>query len=383
MKIAFATTLNLNASTTVGRIIPLAQELAKYHTIHLIHLGDSRAPAPLTSHTVGQEPFTRTTSGKQRLHGISLVIALKMIALRTALALQQIRPDVIIIAKPLPHNTVGVALYHLFHRRVKIILDVDDFELTANHLTSLVQRAAIHWAERKAAKLARSIFVATPFLSDHFSQLTNSQKTPTLVPTGLDATLLNKLSQLPPATEPSLLYLGSLSTSSGHRVDLVPEIVKKVHQHYPAATLTIAGHGDDETVLRTAFEQAKLNTAVRWVGRFSYQDVPPLLANASIVIDPIDSSITQRAKSSFRIVVAAAAGRAVITSDIGIRPQLLPAELHARFFAQPANPQDYAAKIIERLQNPLTQTEQLSLKKHAAAFSWTELAKHYIKALTL
>lgn len=383
MKIAFCTTLNLNASTLVGRILPLARELSTEHVVHIIHLGESSTDSQLNLHSVGQEPFSRAPGGKKRLSGLSLIMALKMIALRTALALQQIRPDIIVIAKPLPHNTLGVALYHFFHRSIKIFLDVDDFELTANQLTSLAQRAAIHWSERKAAKLAEHIFVATPFLSDHFSQLTNNQKVPTLVPTGLDATLFNKLSAVSPATEPSLLYLGSLSTGSGHRVDLLPEIFKHVRQHYPAANLTIAGHGDDETALRTAFEQAGLTASVRWTGRFSPTQVPELMVNASLVIDPIDTGITQRAKSSFRTLVAAAAGRPLVTSNVGIRPKLLPAELHDRFFAEAANSQDYATKIIELLQNPLTENEQTNLKKHAAQFSWTKLAKPYIKTLSI
>lgn len=382
MKIVFCTTLNLNASTLVGRILPLARELSREHTTHVIHLGTSATQDRLKLHSVGNEPFHRSPTGKKRLRGLSLIIALKTIAMRTALTLQHIQPDIIIIAKPLPHNTLGVALYHFWHRRIKIILDVDDFELTANHLSSLAQRAAVHWSERKAAKLAYHIFVATPFLGDHFSRLTNNQKTPTLIPTGLDPALLTKLSQLPPPAEPSLLYLGSLSARSGHRVDLLPDILALIQARYPSATLTIAGHGDDESALRQALKQRGLNQHVRWLTPFNLSDVPRLVSAASILIDPIDASITQRAKSSFRTLVAGAAGRPVITSDVGIRPQLLPAGLHTRFFAEPANSRDYAIKTLNLLQNPLTETEQVSLKKHATAFSWTELARQYITVLT-
>lgn len=381
MKVAICTTLNPGSSTLVGRILPLAHELSKKHTIHVIHLGDSTTQPPLTLHRVGVEPFSRTTHGKQRRRGLALVVALTMIAVRTAVALKRIRPDIIIISKPLPHNTLGVVLYRFFHPRIKIILDVDDFELTANHLTTLAQRAAIHWSERKSSALASQIVVATPFLSDHFTQLTGGKKQPLLIPTGLDSVLITQLASVPIPTTPTLLYLGSLSVNSGHRVDMLPKILKAVHAEYPAATLTIAGHGDDETALRAAFDQAGLNSAVRWSGRFSYQKVLSLITNARIIVDPIDSSITQRAKSSFRTLVAAAAGRPVVTSNVGIHPQLLPSELQDRFFAEPANATDYARKIIAVLQNPLTETEQNTLKKHATHYSWTELAKQYITVL--
>lgn len=383
MKIAFCTTLNLNASTLVGRILPLAHELSKKHTVHLIHLGESTNDQQPFFHTVGREPFTRTPHGKKRLRGLFLIIALKMIALRTAFTLQRIRPDVIVIAKPLPHNTLGVSLYHFFHRSVKIILDADDFELTANQLTSLAQRAAIHWSERQAAKLSQVIIAASWFIQDHFQQLTNGNKPVTLIPTGLAPALLADLSQLSPPSDQHLLYFGSLSIGSGHRIDLLPEIFKRVHQQYPAAVLTIAGHGDNETELRAAFAAGGLGALIRWTGRFSLADVPELVAQAQIVLDPIDTSITQRAKSSFRVLVAAAAGRPVVTSNIGIRPQFLPLELHERFFAAADNPEDYAEKSIELIKNPLSADNQNTLKKHAAQFSWTKLAHTYITALTL
>lgn len=383
MTIAFCTTLRLDAATLAGRILPLSRQLAKQYEVHIIHLGTSQPDAVLHFHSAGPEPFTRTTHGKERHRGLKLLTTFIRIAIQTAAHLQRIRPDVIVIAKPLPHNTGGVTLYRLAHRRSKIILDADDFELTANQLTSLLQRSAVHWSERQAATLAHAIIVATPFLQDHFQQLTSGRKPVHLIPTGLDPELFAKLSSRPPPAAPRLLYLGSLSAGSGHRVDLLPSILALVRKYNPAATLTIAGFGDDENALRTALAQTGLNRAVRWVGRFTNQDVAGLVVDASLIIDPIDASITQRAKSSFRTLVAAAAGRPVVTSNVGIRPQLLPPDLHDRFFANAADPTDYAAKISHLLTHPLTVTEQTTLQKHAVTFSWTELARQYITVLTV
>ena len=134
---------------------------------------------------IGSNPFQRTVHGKKRNSGFSLIWTMKINALRAAWQLVKIKPDVIIIAKPLPENTFAVVLAKPFLRTTKILLDVDDFELQANQLTSLFQRAAIHWSERVASKMASHIIVATPFLGDHMQLLAGSKKPVTLIPTGL------------------------------------------------------------------------------------------------------------------------------------------------------------------------------------------------------
>jgi len=377
MKIAFATPLAATASTILGRTIPVAKELAAVgHDVHVLVLSGATQPtiSDLTFHTIGNEPFIRTAAGKQRLSGLRLVSNMLGSAWRMAWHLRKLQPDVVILVKTLPTSVTGVWLWRLLGGRGRIILDMDDFELAANHLSSILQRAFVHLAERRAIALADSIVVATPFLLDHAKQLAKPDQKVTLIPTGLSTVDATDVT----GDRLQLVYLGSISLKSGHRVTLLPDILAKVRKHYPGLLLIMAGDGDDVQMLKNAFAKLNLETAVRWVGRFDANHITSLLSTKTIIIDPVDSSIEARAKSSYRVAVATSLGLAVVTSNIGIRPTLLPESLHDRLFALPDDSQDYAKKIVNLCDTPLTDLEQLSLRNHSEQFTWEKLARQYI-----
>lgn len=368
MKIAFATTLSPQGSTNIGRVFPLASELEKLgHECHVLLLNETTAEK---HHVVGQEPFTRTAAGKKRLGPVGLVFNQLQIAIKTAATLRRLRPDVVVVIKSLPANTLGV---WLGKGQAKVILDVDDFELMSNQLSSFLQRAAIHWAERTGAKIAQAITAATPFLSDHFKQLTRNQKPVHVIPTGL-----NKAGEVNPGTQNNVIaYIGSVSVKSGHRVDMLPEILQQVREVVPDCKLVVAGDGDDVEILKKKFSELNLTDAVEWAGRFNAQKISELLAKTSLLVDPVDSSIANRAKSSYRVALATLYGMPVVTSNVGIRPMLLPENLWSKFFAEPGNATGYAQKIVSLLQSKLSNEEKASMQQHADQFTWGALASAY------
>jgi len=392
MKIAFVTTLGLDGSTIIGRVLPLAEQLAKNHDVSvLVHKSNDKIPdSPATAGSrrggekfqiliTGKDPFKRSPSGKRRATGLALIFRLKLNAFQTALKLVQLKPDTIIIVKPLPENVLAVALATLIIKPNQIILDVDDFELTANVLSSLTQRAAIHASERLGARLANHIITATPFLSDHFEQLTQGRKKITMIPTGVET----PSSSLPDKGGLGwvLAYAGSLSLSSGHKVDMLPAILKEVHSQFPDVLLHIFGTGDDEDALKEKFAALNLTDAVHWHGRFNTLNLPSQLTNETILLDPIDSGISNRAKSSFRVTLAVLLGMPVVTSDIGLRPYLIPPTLHTRFFAKPSTTADYVNKIVDLIQNPITDEAKRTMRIHGQKFTWETLGLKYEKII--
>lgn len=387
MRIAFATTQTVTGSTVAGRIMPLAEQLSKKHEIHALVLESPQAPPVIDGisyHFVGREPFTRSESGKKRYKGWRLLAAMGNTAIKTCSVLTRIKPDVVVIVKSLPSNVAGVYLWRLISgRRSLIVLDVDDFELTANQLSSLVQRAAVHGAERIAAGISGKIIAATPFLADHFTQLTQQSDNIRLIPTGLTLTSeLEECAKESP-TQPTIAYLGTVSVGSGHRVDMLPEMLDRLREAMPGIKLKIIGAGDDVTSLREEFARRHVDDAVSWHGRFTLAELPSLIKDVSLFVDPIDSSITQRAKSSFRVALAAALGRPVVTSDVGIRPALLPASIHSRLFAKPSDPADYANKCQQLLSNPFTDQERQAMRSAASRFTWERLADDYSCSITV
>lgn len=378
MKILFATTQTLRGSTVLGRILPLAQELKKQHEIHLLVLEDKEVQTPADIHIrhVGQEPFTRTPHGKIRLSGLSLIWHQITAICRTAGTIWEIRPDVIVIVKPLPANTFGVWLGNLFHTPKKIILDVDDFELTANHLSSIWQRAVVHASERTGASLANAITVASPFLEDHMRQL--AQTTPViLLPTGLSLSVTNLQSE----PQPRLAYIGSISTGSGHMVDMLPEILQTLHPAYPSLRLHMVGDGDDVEKLKGEFQNKGVAEQVVWHGRFSPATVTKHLTAHTILIDPINDAVVNRAKSSSRTTLALALSLPIVTSNIGIRSLMIPEDMHKRFFAAPGNAKEYSQRIEQILKQPLNSQEQDLLKTSSRRYTWDVLSKEFLNLL--
>lgn len=381
MKIAFITSQSANGSTVAGRIMPLAGQLAVRHKVYVIGHGQP-PPGPLAIvwHNAGPDPFSRLPTGKIRLKGWRLAYRMLHNARTAALALKKISPDILIISKPLPEGVTAAWLGRFWFAPKKIILDVDDFELTANTLASLVERAAVHASERIGAHVAQTIVTASPFLSDHMRQLTQDKKSVTMIPTGLTGP--------PEAPEPAVVgapvitFIGSLSIHSGHRVDLLPDILLTVLRTFPATTLRLIGSGDDAAALRSRFQELGLTGHVIWhAGRFSAGDATRLLAGTAVLLDPIDSSITNRAKSSYRLMLALWYGLPIVTSNVGIRSIVLPADFHGRSFARPGDAFDYAQKIIDCLKTPLSKAEQAQLLSRAQEYSWTRLAAEYEKLL--
>lgn len=375
MKIAFVTTQSAEQSTLVGRVLPLASELSKKgNEVHvLLHESKNSDLSGIKTHIVGQNPFTIDDGEKKRAKGVKLLWIMFKNAIRTSRALKNIQPDTVVIVKPLPQNVLAVWLWCLRGGKSKIVLDTDDFELTANALRSIYQRAFIHWSERKASQLAHVIIAATPFLEDHFRQLTANKKPTHVVPNGLTFTYKKKNV----SHSPTLTYIGSVSQSSGHNVNLLPDILTSILKQFSDARLVIAGTGHDEDSLKDLFTSRGLNNHVDWYGRFSSAEVSSILDKTDVLIDPIDTSITNRAKSSFRVALAIAAGKPVVTSNVGIRTELIPAPLHEICFATPANASSYANKVIDLLKNPLTPDQETLLKNHARAYTWESLAKAY------
>ena len=179
----------------------------------------------------------------------------------------------------------------------------------------------------------------------------------------------------------ALLYIGSVSIASGHRVDLLPDILELVRKELPNVQLTIAGSGDDAKSLKKAFAAKNLESAVTWHGRYTSEDAASLIAAADVIIDPIDSSITNRAKSSSRVLNAIAVGKPIVTSNIGIRSQIIPVAFHGRFFADPADVDSYAARTVSLLQQSLTDAERSALKTSAMRYTWSVLGREYLKLL--
>ena len=104
--------------------------------------------------------------------------------------------------------------------------------------------------------------------------------------------------------------LSARNLEPGYRVDVVLDAFARFKTRAPAATLTVAGYGSQETPLRR-----RAGAAVRFVGRIEPQDMPALYADVDFFVN---ASVVDNQPVS--IIEAFAAGLPVIstaTGDIG------------------------------------------------------------------
>ena len=96
MKIAFITTQTAAGSTVIGRVLPLARQLATQHDVHVVVHQDGKqgTDAGVSLHYAGSDPFTRQSDGtKKRAGGLQLVITMLRNVLAHLTVLRHIQPD--------------------------------------------------------------------------------------------------------------------------------------------------------------------------------------------------------------------------------------------------------------------------------------------------
>lgn len=398
MKIVFVTTQSVVQSTLVGRIMPVAKEIQNmgndvtvlvHEEMTTLPLGRGMEGVGATSEQqtsphispIGKNPFTRTAEGKKRVRGFSLALLMLGNAFRSTRELIRLKPDVIVIVKPLPENVLAVSVAHLILRKTRIVLDADDFELFANVVSSIPERAVLHWAERRACAMAHHIITATPFLADHMRAICQKSISITLIPTGLTAIV--PLAMVGKAGfNPVITYIGSITASSGHLVFMLPDILERVRKEFPNAEMLIVGSGDDEQELKQKFADKNLADSVSWFGRFSDVDMPEIISSTSVLVDPIDDSIVNRAKSSFRAMTAVTYGVPIVTSNIGIRAEIIPQQFQHSFFATPADIPSYSHKIADLLSHPIDADQVEVLQETGKQYSFQAMAIAYYNCLT-
>ncbi|MDP3685668.1 MAG: glycosyltransferase, partial [bacterium] len=248
----------------VGRILPLAQEVrvaGHGHVVDILTLsGASRRPyvesrevEGVRIRTVG--PALRATDD----HHPNPVRALpRFLAGQSALtrALSTRKADVIVLAKPQPQNTFPV-LSWAEQTATPLIVDLDDRETEASRLPASARGVVAH-LETQAIQHAAAITAASPALVEYARTIHPSARVE-LLPTGIrvpptipPARLHERLA-LPPDAK-LIAYVGSLSVSSGHRVDTLLEAFNELADPSASAHLVLAGDGIDLDQLRKRAE---------------------------------------------------------------------------------------------------------------------------------
>jgi glycosyltransferase involved in cell wall biosynthesis len=112
--------------------------------------------------------------------------------------------------------------------------------------------------------------------------------------------------------DPHLLFLGSMESQDGVD-DLVPllKALERLHD-LPRARLTVVGEGSRRLPLTEAAAAAELDGQVRFTGRVPHAEVPALLAEADICLDPAPCTELNNRSTMIKIAEYMAARRPVV-----------------------------------------------------------------------
>lgn len=392
MRVLFVTALPQERSSFLGRTFPLAQALHRAgHNVDLLTLSGSATP-PFENEETREGIVIRTCGPNLRathIQALTISEVLRRLRLgRAALTAELTRrtADVVVLAKPQLQNTQPT-LSFARERRIPLVLDADDFEPAASRFP-LPVRWIMAAVDRRAARSATAISACSPFLVEHYRRL-NPRAHVEFLPTSIAVPPFVAAARLRerlgiPADAKILLYAGSLSLSSAHRVDQLLVAFAQLHSAAPRinAHMVIAGDGLDEQRLKTTADSLVHSpSSIHFLGRFTPPEDIALAREADLLVDPVDNSVTAEAKSSHRMMLALATGTPIVAGNVGIRTFLLPEALHADALYDPDDP----GALASSLARGLDQNYRTRFREQTAGlidqWTWETLGKKFVSLL--
>jgi glycosyltransferase involved in cell wall biosynthesis len=366
MRILFLLTQDLESPLGVGRIWPLANELAsKGHLVriaalhssweglvqkHYIRNGvDIKYVAPMHVRKTGIKKHYYSSLG---LIGVALRASWAL--MRAALAKEA---DLIVVCKPHPMNGLaGLVACRL--KGARLVVDCDDYEAEVNRFMAGWQRRVVAYFEQHLPQAAQVVTTNTQFMRDklvgwgclperiyYMSNGVDPVRFTAPDPVAVTA-LRDKLGL---QQKRVVAYLGSLSLTS-HSVDLLIEAFKMVHERLSTAALLIVGGGEDVEVLDQLARRLGIDQSVLFTGRVLPAEVPMYYALADITVDPVIDSEAARGRSPLKLFESWIMGVPFVTAPVGERVKLA-GEPPACMMTNPAGGAEALAEAILHVLN--------------------------------
>lgn len=326
LRVTFLATLPPGSSTIVGRTIPLAKEVQKRgHSVNLITLGNpiDNTEELLIPAKIAGPAFRDGTNKPNPLKLLSRYFSATA-GLRNAIETN--KTDVVILVKPHPQNYGAIKKLS-----IPFVLDSDDDESHTSR-SNFLERSWLNNINKNSARKSQLITACSPYLVDYYKKIC-PEKTVELIPTGIlnegGTETINLRRYFDIAEDAQvLLYLGSLAISSGHRIDQLLNVWNELSISNLKLHLILAGDGIDADKIRAQAKLLSNSNRIHFFGRFSSGNSEDFARQATLLIDPIDDSVGNQAKSSSRTMLALKTGTPIITGNIGIRKLLLPNTVH-------------------------------------------------------
>jgi glycosyltransferase involved in cell wall biosynthesis len=225
--------------------------------------------------------------------------------------------DVVHLHNP-PDTLFGLALAARALRR-RVVFDHHDLapELFAAKFGRSPLRRVLEWCERASVAAAHVVLAANESHREMALGRGRARGRVVVVRNGPPRAQL--IAARPPRggvlDAPALLFLGGMESQDG--VDALPALLCELRErHGLAPTLTLVGEGSRRLPVAAELARRGLARSVRFTGRVAHSDVPRLLAEADVCLDPAPGTPLNHRSTMVKIAEYLAARRPVVAYDL-------------------------------------------------------------------
>jgi len=366
MQILILTTSELSSPAGAGRYFPIAKRLAACgHRVSYLALHPDFSH--LENKVYTQDGVEIRYAGSMHIQRIGNVkryyspLKLGWVTLKSTLMLSyyaiQLRPEVILVGKPHPMNSLAGLAAKLV-RRSRLIVDFDDFEAASTHFNHHLEKSVIEFFENHMGRLAGFVTTNTWFMKDRLQRLGVRTERIHYLSNGInpddfthipDGSVQQLKKELGLEGRQVIAFIGSLSLPN-HPVHLLIEAFSLVQKSLDEVALLLVGGGNSFDQLHDLALASGLSDRIHFTGRVLHDQVGLYYRLADVVVDPVIDDGAARGRQPIKIFESWAAGVPFITGDSGDRSYLA-GDPPALWLCRPGDPASLAEAIIRVFSN--------------------------------
>ncbi len=364
LRILFLLTQDLESPLGIGRIWPIAKELAKIgHRVRIVALHSrwkelkerKSIKDGVVIEYVG--PMHVRKIGDQKLYystfGLIRVTLYSIWALSRAALSEQV--DIIHVCKPQPMNSIAGLITKWFRGGI-LCVDCDDYEAASNRFGAGWQQKVVAFFERHVPRHSQVVTTHTQFMWDKLVSWGCPPERINFLPNGVDEERFASPNQEVVEHQRKILglegqqvvgYVGTLSLVN-HPVNLLIEAFGMLVNKMPGARLLLVGGGDDFNTLKELSDHSGIGQMVIFVGRVAPAEVPVYYALVDVTVDPVYDDDIARGRLPLKMFESWFMGVPFVTAAVGERVKLA-GNPPACILVEPAGDAMALADAIQRI----------------------------------
>lgn len=390
MKITYLMTQDIDSPAGVGRVFPLAREMAArghHPTILALHPDfDSLQERQferqgVTVQYVSQMHVRKRGSRKTYFSPAQLTGIVLAATNRLTRAALHTPADILHIIKPHPMNSIAGLIAR---RRSKgaLVVDCDDLEVANNRFAGAWQKKVLGYFERHVPRQADAVTTHNSILRQYLQDAGVPDERIYDLPNGVDTERFDRIT----AREVQAIrqrfglvdrkvvgYIGSLSTTS-HPIEILLQAFARLQLDCPESRLLIVGGGEDYLNLQGKTHQMGLDASVVFTGRIPPDQIPPFYAACDVVVDPVEDDLVGKTRLPIKLFESWAAGIPFITADVGDRRRVM-GDPPAGMLVPPGDPLALSQAISKVLHEPELREGLIQRSaQRADDYTWQKIA---------